>query len=831
MDRQVSLGLNFMRSLLIPFILLFAVLRTAAALEAAPPSIESVASGVGQRGADFEMRLAGAGLDDAREAMLYTPGVTCLGLNSSSAGGLSVRLRASADCPLGSHAFRVRTSRGLSELRTFRVTPFPVIAEEEPNSSLSDARLVPANVTIAGALEAGDVDGFQVVMRRGDRLSAEVEAVRLGGPLLDTVLSIFGPDGRELVSADDTSLFRQDPFATLIAPADGRYTVQVREVNYEGDENSRYALHLGTFPRPAFVYPAGGPAGKTVRVRFGGDATGDFEQEIRLTEAPVGNFAVLAERDGQLAPTTNPFRISPFENVLEREPNNDARSGTSSAADLPAAFNGIIERPGDQDCFAFRAAQGKRIEFEAFASRIGSPLDSVISIVDATGNLLVSNDDDGSHDSRLIFTPPQTGDYALCVSDKRAEGSPSFVYRVEATEVRPRLAVFLPRPDRTSQARQTVIVPRGNRVMAFLGAQRTGFDGEVRIVADGLPGGVSMSEAHLAPDRFWGPVVLESRVESPLAGTLAEVQARSEADGNVVTGPFVQVVDLVGGSADTLFHAVEVNRLAVAVVDESPITLSLEEPKVALARDGTIALKIDVARRDDFDGPVDVAFPFLPPWVDGPAKITIPPEQTTATYAAHALPQAESRTWSLCAEAAPAIAPVRGPPSDAAGGSPRRRRRKPVDVSVAVSSQIVSLRVSDSPVTGRIGTVAAEQGRDLELICEIKRTGRTPLEMLASLEGLPNRVSADSVAVNADDEQIRFTVKIGSSAPVGRFPGLVCRLTGVIDGQEVSYCVGRPGELRIEAAGALVTDDTGRPLSPLEVLRRARKQSASRSDR
>jgi hypothetical protein len=566
-------------------------------------------------------------------------------------------------------------------------------------------------------------------------------------------------------------------------------------------------------------------------VRFGGDATGDFEQEIQLPGAPTGNFTVLAERDGQLAPTPNPFRISPFENVLEREPNNDAHAGGRPASELPVAFNGIIERPGDQDCFPFRAAQGRLFEFEAFASRIGSPLDSVISIVDTSGNLLVSNDDDGSHDSRLIFMAPQTGDYVLCVADKRGEGGPSFVYRVEATEVRPRLVAFLPRPDRTSQARQAIVVPRGNRVMAFLGAQRTAFDGEVRIAASGLPEGVSMSEARLAPDRFWGPVVVESRDNAPLAGTLARVLATGDAHGQVVTGGFVQVVDLVGGSADALFHAAEVDRLAVAVVDESPFTISLEEPNVALARDGTIALKVTVERRDDFDGPIDVALPFLPPWIDGPAKITVAPDQTNAVYTAHALPQAECRTWSLCAEATTGHVPVRGTPRDAAGGTPRARRRKAVDASVAVSSQLVSLCVSDSPVAGTIGTVAAEQGRNLDLVCEIKRAGRVPEEMLATLEGLPNRVSADSVAVKADDEQIRFTVKIATAAPVGTFPSLVCRLTGVIDGQEVSYCVGRPGVLRIEPAGALVTDNAGRPLSPLEVLRRARKQSAKGTDR
>jgi hypothetical protein len=66
---------------------------------------------------------------------------------------------------------------------------------------------------------------------------------------------------------------------------------------------------------------------------------------------------------------------------------------------------------------------------------------------------------------------------------------------------------------------------------------------------------------------------------------------------------------------------------------------------------------------------------------------------------------------------------------------------------------------------------------------------------------------------------------------VGTFASLVCRLTGAIDGQEVSYCVGRGGVLKIEPAGALVTDETGRPLSPIEVLRRSRKQKVEANAR
>jgi hypothetical protein len=204
---------------------------------------------VGQRGSEFQLRLVGAGLAQAAEVMLYSPGTTCTSLQAPSDNELVVQLRVDADCRLGSHAFRVRTARGLSELRTFRVVPFPVVPEREPNGSSAEAQPVALNVTVSGVIEEGDVDSFQVTLHRGQRLAAEVEALRLGGPMLDTVLTVFGPDDKPIVSVDDTALFRQDPFVTIVAPADGQYVVQVRSTNFDGDQNSRYALHLGSFPR------------------------------------------------------------------------------------------------------------------------------------------------------------------------------------------------------------------------------------------------------------------------------------------------------------------------------------------------------------------------------------------------------------------------------------------------------------------------------------------------------------------------------------------------------------------------------------------------------
>jgi hypothetical protein len=289
-----------------------------------------------------------------------------------------------------------------------------------------------------------------------------------------------------------------------------------------------------------------------------------------------------------------------------------------------------------------------------------------------------------------------------------------------------------------------------------------------------------------------------------------------------VTGGFTQIVDLVGGSADTLFQAAEVNRLAVAVIEPSPFSIDVDQPKSPLSQDGTITLKINLNRSDGFDAPIDVSTPTLPAWVDGPEKITIPAGQTTGVVTLRAFPQAQSRTWAIGAQAIP------GKPSQSTeSNAPSRRRGAARSGSASVtpvSSRLIALQVAESPVTGTIASVAAEQGTEIILVCEIKARGALPMQLTATLEGLPNRVTASPVNISSQDSAVKFSVKLEPNAPVGSFNDLVCRLSGVLDGDEVSYCVGRGGILRIEPNGSLVVDESGRPLSPLEVLRQKKKQ-------
>ena len=320
-------------------------------------------------------------------------------------------------------------------------------------------------------------------------------------------------------------------------------------------------------------------------------------------------------------------------------------------------------------------------------------------------------------------------------------------------------------------------------------------------------------------------MVIEAADDAPIGGNLVRIFATGDADGSTVNGEFEQVVDLVNASADRLYQSVSVDRLAIAVIEPAPFTIQLETPKSSLVQDGTIELTVSVNRLKDFTDPIDVTFPFLPPWVDGPVKVTIPADKTSSVYVAHAFPQASARTWQVCAEGRAAAATARETGMTDPGANPpqRRGRRGSKKIDVPVATKLVDLVIAESPLTGEIGQVAGEQGTTIQVICSITQSGDVPQQLEATLEGLPNRVQASPVKITAKEASAKFEIQLDATAPVGEFNSLVCRLTGKIDGQTVSYCVGRGGVLKITAPGGLVTDEQGRPLSPLDVLRKSQR--------
>src|SRR2546425_8335404 len=188
-------------------------------LPAASPTLSRLNPPAAQKGTEAEVILEGSHLGDAKEILFYDSAITVSKVTSIDDNKFKATFKI-PDTALGEHTLRVRTATGISELRTFHVGPYPIVQEKEPNSDFKNPQPIPLNCTVAGVIENEDIDYFVVTLKKGQRMTAEVEGIRLGMTLFDPYIAIMDTNRFELATCDDSSLGLQDPIVSFIAPKD-----------------------------------------------------------------------------------------------------------------------------------------------------------------------------------------------------------------------------------------------------------------------------------------------------------------------------------------------------------------------------------------------------------------------------------------------------------------------------------------------------------------------------------------------------------------------------------------------------------------------------------
>jgi len=752
------------------------LLLAAVKARAVEPHLVSVLPTGGQRGAEMEVSFHGERLQDAEEIIWYEPGLEVLKLGLVTNTIVKAQVRLASDCGLGEHHVRIRTATGVSELRMFFVGAYPVVTEQEPNNEPSQAHKVPLNTTVTGVITSEDVDCFAVEARQGDRLSAEVEGMRLGRDIFDPRLTLLDAKGMVLEDVDDTQLALQDPFVSLVVPADGTYIIRLREATYGGNDNCHYRLHIGAFPRPTAVYPLGGKAGETLSLTCFSGATGEFTQPVKLPPRPSEKFCVFAELDSLPTPSPNWIRVSDFSNVLEMSPNQDREHASVAELAPPLALNGRISHKGEEDWFRFPATKGVALDVEVYARRLGSPLDSVVEVFDAKGQSLAVNDDAAGADSALKFTPSETTNYFVRIHDTLGQGGTDYAYRIEVTPVAPHLAVKIPEVARNdTQARQYIAVPRGNRFATLISAKRANFSGELVFGVEGLPPGITMQADRMSANIDAMPVVFEAAPDAPIGGRLLDLTATWTNAASKVAGRFHQDIELVQGPNNTTYYGTSVDKLCVAVTREAPFKLTIVDPKVPLVQSGSMRLEIAAERERGFDEPIEVHMVWNPPGVSSQPEATISKGATNVFYQLNAGGGAEVRSWKIA---------VLGHASVAGG-------------QLHASSQLADLEVAPPFVTGKIETLWVNPGKSGKLTVNLQDA--KPFEGTATIRigGLPEKVTAGEKTVTKDDLEVVFDVEVDPKCSTGAYRNLFCAVDVPLNGRVIPHTIAAGGILRV----------------------------------
>ena len=733
-----------------------------------------------QRGSEVEVTISGYRLGDAKEIMFYDPGIEVLSITEPKDRSVKAKFRVAKDARLGEYRFRLRTATGVSQVRTFNVGPFANVDEKEPNNEFKEAQELKGNVTVEGRVDSEEIDYYKVNAKKGERISAEVEGVRLNMTLFDPYVAIQNMDGEILAESDDTPLALQDPSITTIAPADGTYIVQVREAAYGGGRYSYYRAHIGSFPRPVAVFPAGGKAGSTVKVKFIGDATGDFEQEFKLPAEPDADFGVAAAQNGASSPFPNAFRVSPFDNVIEVEPNNDFAKATKTDKPVPAAFNGIISEPGDIDCFRFTAKKGQSFHVRVHSQLIRSDLDPVLNIYDAKNKRITGNDDaSGIQDSYVRFNVPADGEYIIRIDDHLSRGRADFTYRVELTPYQPSYAMSIPHvARRDSQSRQAMVIPKGNRFATMMTASRqNGLRGDLQFQIAGLPKGVKLVSDIMPGNLSTYPLIFEAAADAPVGGNFVSPEVKLMKDGqpaDIAEGGLRQKIDLVHASPNSTVYKVKtLDKLAVVVGDAAPFSISLSQPKAPIVQYGIQYLEVDVKKKEGWDGDIYCFFPFRPPGVSASSYIKIPKGKNSGKYRVDARYNAQVRSWKVCVQARTSIS----------GGE------------LWVSSDFIDFEIVPRLVLGKFQTTSIEQGKEVKFTCKLDH--KVPFDGKATLKlhSLPAYCTAEAVEITKDTKEAVFTIKTAEKTPTGVRKTIYWRMTAAKNGEPMDFIGATSGRL------------------------------------
>ena len=737
------------------------------------PKLNSITPAGGQRGSEIEINLNGSRLESAKELMFYSPGFELVKLDTAKTNAVKARLRISRNCELGEHFLRVRTAYGLSEVRNFFVSAFPNIQEIEPNNDLARPQKVPLNSTINGSAGQDDVDYYQVDVRKGERLAVEVEGMRLGRSVFDPYIAILDPKGKILAASDDTSLLMQDGAITWIAPEDGSYLILVRETSYAGTPNTLYRLHIGSFPRPMMVYPAGGQTGEKLGVTFIGDASGEILQTVTLPGLPMDRFGVFAKQGEMSAPSPNWMRVSSLANVLESSPNQAREQATPAPGEAPFALNGIISKDREVDWFRFRARKGLPLDVSVFARRLRSPLDSVLEIQDARGKSLAQNDDAASADSSVKFTPPDDGEYFIKINDQLMKGAPDYVYRIEVTSVAPALSLSIPQAARNdSQTRQFIAVPRGNRIATLITARRANFTGPLNISAAGLPRGVTLQAETMLGKQNDMPIVFEAAADADLAGILLNLIGETT---NGLRGSYAQNVEFIYGPNNSVYYGQRLDRLAVAVTEPAPFKIRVIDPKAPLVQGGSMDLKIVADRQPGFEEPITLKMLWNPPGVSSQPEIVLPKGQSSISYPLNANSGADVQKWKIAILGSGTVN----------GGT------------VSASTQLTGLEIAPPFLTGKIETLTIEPGQTGKIVCKLDQ--QVPFEGRAKIRlmGLPDTVTARETEITSADKEATFDVTVAANCPTRSTRVLFCSVVLVKDGEPVPHTIASGGAIRV----------------------------------
>src|SRR5262245_47262224 len=254
------------------------------------------------------------------------------------------------------------------------------------NQSFETAQQVSLPATITGNISRrGEIDYYRFKAQAGQQIVFETMTGAIGSQL-NPVVTLFDADGKQLAVADDYK-YQSDSLLGYTFKETGEYVVNITDAEREGGGSFEYRLNVGEFAYVTGAFPLGMKQGATGEVKLSGFNLRSSHKVTAPATAPWDEEWMI-RGGGTKGESLNRLQmdVGRYSEITESGNNNTPASAQS--VQLPVTINGRIFNGvagPTEDYYRFRAMKGEKLILEVAAQRFGSPLDSVIEVLDGRG--------------------------------------------------------------------------------------------------------------------------------------------------------------------------------------------------------------------------------------------------------------------------------------------------------------------------------------------------------------------------------------------------------------------------------------------------------------
>lgn len=789
----------------------------------------------GQAGASFDLRIVGQDLGNVEGLHFNFPGVKVEATGSEVApidkketkkqpakppAALTVqtfKVTLPVNAPLGIQDVRVVTKAGISNPRAFVISDHKEVTEQEPNNDVPAAQKIDLNSSANGVISAPtDVDYYSFAGKKGQRIVCSCLTTSLDSKLTAFV-QVYSSSGSYL--GGNRNYANNDALVDVTLPDDGEYYVRVCSFSYTlGGVDYFYRLTVTTAPWIDAIFPCVVEPGKDTQVTVYGRNLpgGKIDPSMIVNERPLEKAVVTVKASadpragqrlafaGYLQPISSMLDGFSYRLTGEAGSSNTALLQFASAPvvpdngdndeqekaqkiSVPCVIAGRVEKKGDRDWYAFTATKGQVLHFEAFAERLGAPMDLYFQLRDEKGTLITEQDDSpeilaptfytrSDDPQKYRFNVPADGTYYLVVTSRDAftQFGPRHLYTLSITAETPDFRLVATPTSQLTPEANTINQAGGTAFIVYVW-RFGGFAGDITLAGENLPPGVGVNPQVIAGNQKQALVVVHA-----------------DANANRYAGP-IQIVGVASVKGQKLVREVRAatmswpvaqaniptitrldRELVVAVRDKAAYSLIVGAQKITLQQGERISIPVKLVPNEGFKTNVQVVA------LGGPAGL-IP--QTLS------LTPGQGGNATLDAKGGAPVPPgnytifLRGqtqpinPKQPAPKGTPPNVVNYSMPVSVTIVPKLLG-KFTATPAASKVSV-----GKQVEVTVKLARQYDLPLALNVEAIIPPNvkGVSAKGVTIKAGEDEAKITFTVAPNATIGATPTITLRATAMFN--------------------------------------------------